>query len=88
VPGLAIEAYGLGSRAFHDGEVLFESVRDTGLEGVVAKKLSQPYRPGERRWINVKNRDYWRFRLEREATVWGGQQPVRKIRSSIAGTFY
>jgi bifunctional non-homologous end joining protein LigD len=54
------------SEAFDDGEALFESVRLAKLEGVVAKKLSQPYRPGERLWVKVKNRDYWRFPLERE----------------------
>ena len=37
------------------------------MEGVVAKKLSQRYRPGERLWVKVKNKDYWRFPLEREA---------------------
>jgi hypothetical protein len=45
-------------QAFEDGEALFESVRLAKLEGIVAKKLSQPYRPGERLWVNVKNRDY------------------------------
>ena len=46
--------------AFEDGERLFRCVRDIGLEGVVAKKLSQRYRPGERVWVKMKNRDYWR----------------------------
>ncbi len=52
--------------AFEDGERLFRSVQEIGLEGVVAKKLSQRYRPGERGWIKVKNREYWRWPLERE----------------------
>jgi bifunctional non-homologous end joining protein LigD len=52
---------------FEDGERLFRCVRDIGLEGVVAKKLWQRYRPGERLWVKVKNRDYWRYPLEREA---------------------
>jgi ATP-dependent DNA ligase len=34
--------------AFEDGERLFRSVQEIGLEGVVAKKLSHRYRPGER----------------------------------------
>ena len=50
--------------AFHDGEALLESVKTLGLEGVVAKRLSQRYKPGERGWIKVKNRDYWRYLLE------------------------
>lgn len=53
--------------AFHDGEALFESVKTLGLEGVVAKRLSQRYKPGERGWIKVKNRDYWRYPLELDA---------------------
>ena len=42
-------------------------MHEIGLEGVVAKKLGQRYRPGERSWIKVKNRDYWRYPLELEA---------------------
>jgi ATP-dependent DNA ligase len=37
-----------------------------GLEGIVAKKRSEPYRPGERGWIKVKHRHYWRFVQELE----------------------
>ena len=54
--------------AFEDGERLFRSVEAIGLEGV-AKKLGQRYRPGERLWVKVKNRDYWRFLLERDAVI-------------------
>src|SRR6187200_1445927 len=50
--------------SFQDGERLFDAVRDVGLEGVVAKKLSQRYRPGERLWVKVKNREYYRYPLE------------------------
>ena len=39
------------------------------LEGVVAKRLNEPYRSGERAWIKTKNRDYWRFEIEREAAL-------------------
>jgi hypothetical protein len=37
------------------------------LEGIVAKRLDGRYRPGERGWIKIKNRDYWRYELERES---------------------
>jgi bifunctional non-homologous end joining protein LigD len=37
---------------FEDGQALFEAVCDRGLEGVVAKRLRDRYRPGERRWMN------------------------------------
>jgi bifunctional non-homologous end joining protein LigD len=53
--------------AWDDGEALWNVVCDRGLEGVVVKKRSAPYRPGERLWTKVKNRDYWRYPLELEA---------------------
>jgi bifunctional non-homologous end joining protein LigD len=47
--------------AFTDGAALFAAACAHGLEGVVAKRRSAPYRPGERGWIKIKNRDYWRY---------------------------
>jgi bifunctional non-homologous end joining protein LigD len=55
---------------FEDGPALLQAVREQGLEGVVAKRRDSTYRPGERGWIKVKNRDYWRFGRERE---WGNR---------------
>lgn len=52
---------------FADGEALWQAVCKRGLEGVVAKKLSSRYRPGERGWVKVENRAYWRRDLEIEA---------------------
>jgi ATP-dependent DNA ligase len=46
---------------------LLDVVSKKGLEGVVAKPLQSRYRPGERGWIKVKNKEYWRYELEREA---------------------
>jgi ATP-dependent DNA ligase len=37
---------------------------ERGLEGVVAKRLRDPYRPGERRWVKTKNRATRRFAEE------------------------
>jgi bifunctional non-homologous end joining protein LigD len=53
--------------AFGDGEALWEAVCGYELEGVVAKRLSGRYLPGRRGWIKTKNRDYWRYDMEREA---------------------
>jgi len=39
------------------------------LEGVVAKRRSGRYTPGERGWIKTKNREYWRYALEREGAL-------------------
>jgi bifunctional non-homologous end joining protein LigD len=53
--------------AFDDGPGLFAAVVKAELEGVVAKKLTDPYKPGERGWVKTKNRGYWRFDQERRA---------------------
>jgi bifunctional non-homologous end joining protein LigD len=55
------------SETFDDGHGLYSAVCAQGLEGVVAKKLSESYRPGERRWVKVKNGAYWRREEERKA---------------------
>jgi bifunctional non-homologous end joining protein LigD len=55
--------------AFDDGPALWEAVWEHGLEGVVAKRLHERYLPGERAWVKVKNRAYWRYELEREGAI-------------------
>ena len=68
-----LESIDLGSSwwrtcdTFSDGDALFEAVCGMGLEGVIAKKRSSRYRPGDRGWIKVKNRNYWRRDSELEA---------------------
>jgi bifunctional non-homologous end joining protein LigD len=57
--------------AFEDGSALWEAVCEHELEGVVAKRLNEPYLPGERSWLKVKNRAYWRYELEREGAFRG-----------------
>jgi ATP-dependent DNA ligase len=54
---------------FEDGAALWESVCERGLEGVVAKKLGEPYRPGERGWVKRKNPSWSRYEAEREAVT-------------------
>jgi bifunctional non-homologous end joining protein LigD len=49
---------------FEDGDALFGAVCERGLEGVVAKRLRDPYRPGERGWVKTKNRATRRFAEE------------------------
>jgi bifunctional non-homologous end joining protein LigD len=53
-----------------DGEALLEAVRSRGLEGIVAKRLDGPYRPGRRSsdWVRVKCR-------RRQELVIGGFLP-------------
>jgi len=51
---------------FEDGEALFAAFSERGLEGIVAKRDRDPYRPGERQWVRTKNRATARFAEERD----------------------
>ncbi|HEX2435922.1 MAG TPA: non-homologous end-joining DNA ligase [Solirubrobacterales bacterium] len=64
-----------------DGSVLLEAARARGLEGVVAKRLDSPYRPGRRtgEWVKVRN---WR----RQEFVVGGWMPGEGGRSGLMGS--
>jgi bifunctional non-homologous end joining protein LigD len=44
------------SEAFDDGEALLEAAREQGLEGILAKRASCPYREGKRarEWLKIK----------------------------------
>jgi bifunctional non-homologous end joining protein LigD len=55
------------SPAFDDALALWDVVVQREYEGIVAKRLTGRYRPGERGWVKVKNRDYWRYGQEVEA---------------------
>jgi ATP-dependent DNA ligase len=57
------------SALFEDGEALFCVAQERGLEGVVAKRLRDRYRPGVAAGIKIKNRTYWRWEIEREAAI-------------------
>jgi ATP-dependent DNA ligase len=39
---------------FTDGTALFQAVCEQELEGVVAKRRGERYRPGERAWVKTK----------------------------------
>jgi bifunctional non-homologous end joining protein LigD len=64
-----------------EGEALLEAARARGLEGVVAKRLDSPYRPGRRSgdWIKVRN---WR----QQEFVVGGWMPGEGVRSGHVGS--
>ena len=65
---------------FDDGPALFAATCEQGLEGVVAKRRDSFYRPGERGWVKVKNRSYWRFGEERELRIKIASPPVDDLR--------
>jgi bifunctional non-homologous end joining protein LigD len=55
--------------AFDDGEALWAAVCEHELEGIVCKRSHEPYLCGVRTWVKVKNRDYWRYELERDGAI-------------------
>jgi bifunctional non-homologous end joining protein LigD len=63
------DVYWMTPEAFDDGDALFEAICEHELEGIVAKRRSAPYRAGERAWVKTKNRNYWRYELEREGAI-------------------
>ena len=79
----AVSCLHLGD-AFDDGQKLLEVVEQLGLEGVVSKRQSTPYRSGERGdWVKVKtaagrepNRERKRlFERNKASDLRGGHQP-------------
>lgn len=50
--------------SFEDGQALWQAIVDRNLEGVVAKRAREPYRPGARLWVKTKNRTTARFQEE------------------------
>ena len=48
---------------------MFDAVCAHELEGVVAKRRSSRYLSGERGWVKIKNRNYWRYEIERESAI-------------------
>jgi bifunctional non-homologous end joining protein LigD len=65
-------AFGRGCHVcprFDDGAALWMSVVEHALEGVVAKRLKEPYRPGQRSWVKRKNPAWPRYHAERDAAI-------------------
>src|SRR3954468_22981625 len=68
--GLGLEgAHWRVPEAFDDGPALWEAGCEDELEARGARGLQEPYRCGERSWVKVKNRTYWRYELEREGAI-------------------
>ena len=52
------------------------------LEAVVAKRGAGLYRPGDRGWVKIKNREYWRYEMERESAITKRRPRVRSSKSA------
>jgi bifunctional non-homologous end joining protein LigD len=74
-PSWQVPAYHRG-----DGADLFGAVQRQGLEGVVAKRLTSPYRPGKRSrdWLKIKN-------VRSQEVVIGGWLPGKGRREGEIG---
>jgi bifunctional non-homologous end joining protein LigD len=59
--------------SFEDGPALWDVIVERGMEGVVAKREREAYRPGARLWMKTKNRATTRFQEE----LAGAQRPRR-----------
>jgi len=55
--------------SFDDPDALWQAVLELRLEGVVAKRESDRYRPGEKLWIRRKSRRWLRHEEERELAM-------------------
>jgi bifunctional non-homologous end joining protein LigD len=65
-----------------DGETVLQSARKLGLEGIVSKKLSAPYRSGRsENWTKAKSRD------GQEVVLGGWKTTHGKFRSLMAGVY-
>jgi hypothetical protein len=50
-------------------ELTAEQVRRPPAVGVVANRRSSTYRTSEPGWIKIRNRDCWRYEMERESAI-------------------
>ncbi|WP_346347362.1 DNA ligase D [Bradyrhizobium sp. dw_411] len=65
-----------------DGDTVLQSARKLGLEGIVSKKLSAPYRSGRSEsWTKAKSRD------GQEVVLGGWKTTHGKFRSLMAGVY-
>ena len=68
--GLDLDAPGWRTlETFDDRHALWEAICEHELEGVVAKRRSGRDVSGQRGWVKTKNRDYWRYEMERESAL-------------------
>jgi bifunctional non-homologous end joining protein LigD len=66
----------LSEHTDEDGALIFQQACKLGLEGIVSKRLSAPYRSGPSRdWIKVKNPDSPAMIRAREAEWWQNNTP-------------
>ncbi|MGI8728308.1 MAG: non-homologous end-joining DNA ligase [Solirubrobacterales bacterium] len=79
--GLADECWQVPGHYIDDGDALLEAARRQRLEGVVAKRLGSPYRPGQRSsdWLKL------RIRMRQDFLV-GGWLPALSGRSERLGS--
>ena len=55
--------------SYDDADALWDAVLELRLEGVVAKRHHERYRPGERLWVRQKSSRWARCDEEREVAI-------------------
>lgn len=77
--GLGVDGSWQVPAAYDDGAMLFEATRQQGLEGVVSKRRTSTYRPGERtpHWLKLAHR-------HRLSYVVGGWRPQEGTTDRLA----
>src|SRR5690606_8185933 len=76
--GIDRERLQLGETDAEDGVRMLEHARETGWEGIIAKRIDAPYRPG------VRSRDWLKGKVEhRQEFVIGGWTEPRNSRELI-----
>jgi bifunctional non-homologous end joining protein LigD len=68
---------------YEDGEELFDVMCERGLEGVVAKRLRDTYRAGERLWVKTKNKATARFEEELAGATGDRRRSTSRARGSL-----
>jgi len=63
------------------GEAEPDETRRSRLERLVAKPLGSLYKPGERDWLKVKNKAYWKYAIERERWPSDERERRRSVQS-------
>ena len=80
--GLGLDGRSWQTPSFHrgDGPSMLAVSREQGLEGIVAKRLDSPYRPGRRsrEWLKIKN-------VRGQEVVIGGWIPGKGMRDGDVG---
>jgi ATP-dependent DNA ligase len=79
--GAAVLVAGMQTDDLEVARVWFDQLAAVGVEGIVAKRADEPYRPGTRSWVRIKHY------ATTEAIVGGVTGPLKRPESLVLGRF-